>query len=139
MSSTDRFLVGEILRMLEGQQEEESQLLRRRSRSWPAASALRAKRRASGSVANICAGAAKAVARKLVEQDHQRQRAFGMVDPVRRARARAACEVQVAEAVVEVGVERLVLAEPGVLARVPPELHDFGRARIDLSHVCSVN
>ena len=53
--------------------------------------------------------AAKTVARELVEQDHQRQRAFGMVDPVVEL---APCrgKMQIAEPVVKAGVEFGILS-----------------------------
>ena len=60
--------------------------------------------------------AAKTVARELVEQDHQRQRAFGMIDPVVKLAPRRG-EMQFAEPVVEAGVEFGILAEPGFSGR----------------------
>ena len=78
--------------------------------------------------------AAKAVARELVEQDHQRQRAFGMVDPVVELAPRRR-KMQLAEPVVEAGVECGVLREPGILSGIAPEFDDFRRARIQFGHV----
>ena len=48
--------------------------------------------------------------------------------------ATAELERLVDEAVVETGVESLVLAEPGVRPRFLPELHDFRRVGINIGH-----
>lgn len=71
--------------------------------------------------------AAEGVARKLVGQDQQRQRAVRRLDPVV-VSARGDGHMQVEKAVMECGVEDRVLFEPAVGGR-PPERHDIvGRA-----------
>jgi len=86
--------------------------------------------------------AAKAVARKLVEQDHQRQCAIGRAIPVVELSPRCA-PMQVRMALAELRVETVVLAEPRLLASRTPEPSDLGDrgkvGRIDLNghFVCS--
>ena len=65
----------------------------------------------------------EAVAWKLVQQQHQRQRARGIAHPAFQLPPRRA-EVQPAEALVELGVERIVVGEPLFVAGVLPEADD---------------
>src|SRR5690606_3800664 len=77
-------------------------------------------------------GTAECVARELVEQDHQRECAFGLAGPVVE-RARCGLQMQRHETLAEARVESLVLAEPGLGAGVAPEAGDV-QYRVALSH-----
>ena len=68
-------------------------------------------------------GVTERIARILVEQDEERQRAFGLVDPAFPLAAGGG-PVEVGEGFAECAVEGLVLAEPFVGPRLAPETGD---------------
>src|SRR3546814_14285968 len=77
------------------------------------------------------------MARELVEQDHQRQRAFRRLDPVV-ATARGGVHVLVEEALAEAAVEMGILPHPAVVGHhLAPEIDEFGDAWIHGPHQSS--
>src|SRR5690606_25129869 len=82
-------------------------------------------------------GAAEGIARELVEQDHQRQRAFRRPDPVV-ATARGGVHVRFEEALAEAAVEVGILPRPTVVGHhLAPEIDEFGDAWIHGPHQSS--
>lgn len=75
-------------------------------------------------------GATKGVARKLVEQDQQRQRALGGIQPSVAFTANHR-PMQVEKTLAKASVERWVLGEPLIGARLPPEPDDGSCLRVD--------
>ncbi|MOA19817.1 hypothetical protein D3C78_1402220 [compost metagenome] len=73
-------------------------------------------------------GATKTIARKLIQQKHQRKAAFRTLQPVIQF-APCCREMGIAETVVEMTVEGGILVEPLVRPGLLPEIDDIGGKR----------
>ncbi len=69
---------------------------------------------------------AEGVARKLIQQQHERQRARACLKPMAKPAARSGV-VQVEEAVVEALVEFDIFCEPEVRSGLAPKIDNFNR------------
>src|SRR6185503_16033152 len=124
-------LVDQTLGMLERQIEETAHLgIGAVEAVEDGAARQRARLRVGGEGALV---AAEHVARKLVEQDQQRQRAFGAVFP-RRQLAGGGGLMQRQEAPADFVVERRILLAPALRSDIAPERHDLGGLGCGLVH-----
>ena len=118
-------LVGEVLRMLEGQVEEPPDVALN-LQVVPGLQRLPGDHPCQGIGGEGMARAAEGVARKLVQQDQQGQRALRRLRPViqRPPGSGMVCDL---ESLAEQGVESLVFGEPFRGAGLFPEGDDVGR------------